>query len=865
MHAVHILVVLRLFKLLRVSTMISGESARNVMSFGVQLSSLRAHFLRLMSGAAYSTPVLNRASMTSARRVYILGNSETGAADADDRQTVLITCTAFATLKAYIRNVEMLEDEDTSAQQSQLRLVDQSFPSRRKLSRDASSRASGLQTTLFVKILRQRSRRMLEELILRDERASLRDRVKILCVEEMKMQILARACMCPGFSAFISNLCRSTSSKLIDKTRVLLDAAPRSRHSGESDEDLGMNPDVFEEHPSDIAWCQEYVDGAANEIYQVPTGSAFSGLTFAEMSIILFEEAGILVLGLSMRSSSDLDARILLNPSDFVIPADPSKIRLQSLVIAPDLAEAGLANVDAQPGKVTGAKPSTTAKSFRFGLGRSSRKPHTILLARSNVPESRTSGTPKAYGASHTLPSSPKAGRNTQPRLALDRDADTENPAEAVPEDTTEDPQDRYEASYSSDASEHSPAQACLFGDRGGLPANEYHLAPREFCQEDVLVYKSALSEVPGLRKHVIVYGDGADCSELVLQLRGRKTGLAAPIIILSRGPIGHRSWNRINQFAQVYLVRGPPELTSTWPDEETLLLYNLVLKENRRVRVSCVLRHNVNVQYMQRRLSTTEVLPNLNDDEELLLSSAIASGTVLCDELFDTIMAQTNYNPHLLKLLSALLKGSRNGVQKATNSEAHASQFHHLGVTPEMARLSYGEVFRILASRAILPVYLHRGVERDTRRGHLGNPEPYVVTSPIGATRLFVVDSLICLALQNPLRGEAIPELGIEPEDTAELDGFAYDLEPVSSGSFSTVATTETTEMSGPVRGVDRAAVEAGQQDTEDAIQEHKRAAKRAKLLRQRDELEACKASLRQQIQDVREYLALVRASVQM
>jgi hypothetical protein len=96
---------------------------------------------------------------------------------------------------------------------------------------------------------------------------------QIVCVDEIKMNLLAKSCLCPGTSTMICNLISSSSDEL---------------------------------PPNCGDWLREYCEGCGFEIYRVPLSPQFEGLTFLEAVQVVYEAAGSLLFALEI---APLDAK----------------------------------------------------------------------------------------------------------------------------------------------------------------------------------------------------------------------------------------------------------------------------------------------------------------------------------------------------------------------------------------------------------------------------------------------------------------------------------------------------------------------------------------------------------------------------
>jgi hypothetical protein len=134
----------------------------------------------------------------------------------------------------------------------------------------------------------------------------------IVCVQEIKMNMLAKSCICPGMSTMICNLIASSG-----------------------DESVGENVEP---------WVSEYTTGCGYEIYRVPLSPQFAGLTFSHAAELTYEAAETILFALEINHPA-ADSRVVLNPGSMLIP-DCHRFGIHGFVIAEDQEQAFiLANV----------------------------------------------------------------------------------------------------------------------------------------------------------------------------------------------------------------------------------------------------------------------------------------------------------------------------------------------------------------------------------------------------------------------------------------------------------------------------------------------------------------------------------------
>ena len=114
---------------------------------------------------------------------------------------------------------------------------------------------------------------------------------QIICVEEIKLQMLGKSCVCPGINTIIASLTTSNKPTVND--------------------DLGDN--------NNEEWYKEYLEGLGTEIYNITIkAELLHGLTFNDLAKIVYELTGLAVIGIDVVFEY-LEPFVCLNPSAYVI------------------------------------------------------------------------------------------------------------------------------------------------------------------------------------------------------------------------------------------------------------------------------------------------------------------------------------------------------------------------------------------------------------------------------------------------------------------------------------------------------------------------------------------------------------------
>ena len=104
----------------------------------------------------------------------------------------------------------------------------------------------------------------------------------VLCLNELKLGLLAQSCLCPGISTLIANLFYIAD----------------------------ISPTIFKESN---AWKKHYTQGVSNEIYASHFSHQFEGMTFHEAAKICYNQLGLILI--SLEKIKENTRRCYVNPS----------------------------------------------------------------------------------------------------------------------------------------------------------------------------------------------------------------------------------------------------------------------------------------------------------------------------------------------------------------------------------------------------------------------------------------------------------------------------------------------------------------------------------------------------------------------
>ncbi|KAJ2703067.1 hypothetical protein FB645_004059 [Coemansia sp. IMI 203386] len=124
----------------------------------------------------------------------------------------------------------------------------------------------------------------------------------VICIEELRLGLLAKSVMVPGFASLLQLLMTSIPNNMTDP---LIRAAKNSRQP----------------------WLAEYAQSMAHEIYATRISSIFNGMRFQRAAQIIFQRTGATLFAIRVpdrdaEAGPVDDSRILINPSGYKLIGD---------------------------------------------------------------------------------------------------------------------------------------------------------------------------------------------------------------------------------------------------------------------------------------------------------------------------------------------------------------------------------------------------------------------------------------------------------------------------------------------------------------------------------------------------------------
>ena len=133
-----------------------------------------------------------------------------------------------------------------------------------------------------------------------------------VCLNELKLGLLAQSCLCPGFSTLIANLFYTSDFPALTSFE-------------------GLN-----------AWKEDYIEGASNEIYTTHFSPSFEGKNFQETAHICYNKLKLILL--AFESPNGKLRKFHVNPSDVSIVVKSGLHGTRGYFIGQDIRQVAVVN-----------------------------------------------------------------------------------------------------------------------------------------------------------------------------------------------------------------------------------------------------------------------------------------------------------------------------------------------------------------------------------------------------------------------------------------------------------------------------------------------------------------------------------------
>ncbi|CDW84459.1 cation channel family protein [Stylonychia lemnae] len=121
---------------------------------------------------------------------------------------------------------------------------------------------------------------------------------QIVCIESMKLSLLAKSCLCPGLVVLITNLIKSSKNP----PKEITDAVEQKKNN------------------KHLEWLHDYWQGKTFEIYRIEIPSAYAEQTFSSIALEVYKDQKFVLFALEIVVNDTPNGEILLNPGAQKLP-----------------------------------------------------------------------------------------------------------------------------------------------------------------------------------------------------------------------------------------------------------------------------------------------------------------------------------------------------------------------------------------------------------------------------------------------------------------------------------------------------------------------------------------------------------------
>eukprot|EP01039_Chlorochromonas_danica_P002121 gene2121-2315_t len=486
----------------------------------------------------------------------------------------------------------------------------------------------------------------------------------IVCFNEIKMGVMARALVCPGANTLIMNLVTSFSE--------------RQQHCLEEDS---------QQRFSHGEWIREYEHGCGWEIYTTTLAESFEGVPFCDLSYELYNRVGVVLFALEitdLQDGSSKHSRLVLNPADFLIPSR-TEFSIKAFVIAKNQASSDLSFGDDSNFTIfdfshirqIGRKFGNLIDG-RGSLLRASYSQPTLgilhfgsnLSSRSGCDESSTNALLTSFSAS---------GKHTMSKWDL------------LKRTTVQEYRVRsknYEEILTQLRDNH-------------FNKNHYISPEQAVLLEQVTVKHSVFDLVPHLRDHLIVLGKGlSNLFDFIRPLRAKHLTFRY-IVIICPDAIPHHIWQRISIFEGLLVVQGSlleesslyragifraaqvvvmadgtktrrSDIEASVIDCDAIFAFQMVKRMNQKAQILVEVVNQSNIVYIQDNSLEAEIPLNSDDCcDNPRFAFSFAAGNLFTTSFLDSLICQSYYSPLIVRVVNELISGIDQSEQAELAIEA--------------------------------------------------------------------------------------------------------------------------------------------------------------------------------------------------
>ena len=256
---------------------------------------------------------LQRCQFREANMIMLLCNKQAADSSAEDTKTIIMAI-AIKNFFSMNKDNKLYNDINKNALIQTNKLLRtstfqsksgrRSKPSLKPITKIKNDDEDKIPSKLIIQLLKPESVQSFSLLI-----SGKKSDEQIVCIDQLKISLLAKGCLCKGIISLISNLIITNNF----------------------DESV-------EEQLGKLTWIEEYKNGKDYEIYKIPL-DYLRGYKFNIVVEKIYNEKKTIIFGLNIEDKETKKNIVLLSPMDFILPVSKS-VNIYGYLLAKDQGEA---------------------------------------------------------------------------------------------------------------------------------------------------------------------------------------------------------------------------------------------------------------------------------------------------------------------------------------------------------------------------------------------------------------------------------------------------------------------------------------------------------------------------------------------
>ena len=588
----------------------------------------------------------------------------------------------------------------------------------------------GADTRICIQLLRPETKEIYFSSLVNSNDTNSHD--QIICVEEIKLQLLGKSCLCQGITTIISALITSEKPAIDDNIKF----------------------------QGEFSWLNEYLLGIQLEIYVVTLrAELIHNMRFIDVVKLVYEVAGLVVIGIDV-IIDDFKPFVCLNPATYLLsPFDnlvyilansqPNDQELNDKIKEHlEKNQKGIVENNIEMVKLLRLKNpfwNNMKNKNRFLTRNGSLLPNSKNNNLFNGNNNNINSLDNSLSSSYNNNIQKKPKIKFKPSLyTLTNHTNYSNTIIQNLEDNSNTYKKKLEAFTT-------------------VKQNFFHtILPR--TQHEAESFSSDI-----LDRHIIVCGIGLNLKNLLMPLRASSMkNQQYPILIIDKNEhIPSEIWKEIQYYPDIYFMQGNPIKSkdlqkagikkaraviilsksttdieqADMVDADTIFIYKAIKNETK---TALIIAELVSV-------SAISFINSTSDDSNVRkqgywLSQPFAVGEIYISSMLDTLICQAFYNPYITDILQQLIMGSAGSnfsqkkKKKMQEKKITQSTLYLLNINDELLRLGnrdfpkkvmYKELFEFFAKNNMVAIGINRNSARLSTLKNNKNDKRYVYLCP--------------------------------------------------------------------------------------------------------------------------------------